>query len=140
MFGTRRKWLSASRWMCGIGILLFLAMLAVCGLQMYRKEDQVGQWTLALMLVGAVLLLANLAVLAILELREEILAQPKRALLLILAEAAGLFVIYLAFQAVARRGAFNWLESVSWCAVVLAADKALAYFQRYRLDKKEPKR
>lgn len=136
MFGSKQKWLQASKWTCGIGVVLFIVMLIVYLVLMYSGGEGIPAWTLAGMLLGAALILVNVTVLGILELKEEITAKPKRALLILLAEFAGLFFIYLLVIVVFRGEAFSWGQALSWCLVVILVDKTLAFYQRYRIEKK----
>lgn len=136
MFGRKQKWLRASKWIFGIGILLFVGMLAVYLVGVYRGQDGIPAWALAGMLAGAVMILATATILGILELWEEIVAKPKRALLYLLAELAILFFIYLLVIVVFRKEAFSWLQALSWCWIIIAVDKTLAYYQRYHIEKK----
>ena len=137
MFGSKQKWLRVSKWTCGIGVVLFIAMLIIYLVVAYRGGEGIPAWTLAGMLLGAALILANVTVLGILELKEEITAKPKRALLFLLAEFAGLFFLYLLVIVVFRGEAFSWARALSWCLVVIFVDKTLAFYQRYHIEKKE---
>lgn len=136
MFGSKQKWLRFSRWTCGIGIVLFVVMLVVYLVGIYSGWDGIPSWTLVVMLIGAILILANVTVLGILELKEEIAAKPKRALLILLAEFAGLFFVYLLVIVVFRGEEFSWSQALSWCLVVIFVDKTLAFYQRYHIEKK----
>lgn len=136
MFGSKQKWLRISRWICGIGIVLFVAMLVVCLVGIYSGWEGIPTWVLAGMLVAAVLILTNVTVLGILELKEEIAAKPKRALLILLAEFAGLFFIYLLVIVAFRGEEFSWIQALSWCLIIILVDKTMAFYQRYRIEKK----
>ncbi|MCI8893783.1 MAG: hypothetical protein HFI42_12005 [Lachnospiraceae bacterium] len=136
MFGRKQKWLRASKWIFGIGIVLFVGMLAVYLTGVYCGRDGLPFWALAGMLAGAAMILITATVLGILELWEEIVAKPKRALLYLLAEFAILFFIYLLVIVVFRKEVFSWLQALSWCWIIIAVDKTLAYYQRYHMEKK----
>lgn len=136
MFGRKQKWLRASKWIFGIGIGLFVGMLVVYLAGLYGGRDGIPFWALAGMLAGAAMILVTATILGILELCEEITAKPKRALLYLLAEFAILFFIYLLVIVVFRKEAFSWLQVLSWCWIIIAVDKTLAYYQRYHMEKK----
>ncbi len=137
MFSSKQKWLRISKWTCGVGIIIFVLMLAFYLVKIYTGGQGIPVWVLAGMLIGAALILLNVTILGILELREELLAKPKRALLVLLAEFAVLFFIYLVVIVVFRGEEFSWVQALSWCLIIIAVDKTLAYYQRYRMDKKK---